>query len=85
MRGQPRRLSEAIDYIDPRLPKDERNHRHIEAAREALYHAKDTGAKSIASAEPKNASNATLPQFSPPLWSDIADSWSRTRSARSPR
>jgi hypothetical protein len=41
-------VSEGIKYIDLQVPKRAQHHRLVEAAREALYQAEDTGAKSDA-------------------------------------
>jgi hypothetical protein len=41
-------VSEGIDYIDLQVPERAQHHRLVEAAREALYRAEDTGAKSDA-------------------------------------
>jgi hypothetical protein len=48
-------VSEALDYIDTRVPKHEQNHRLVAAAREALCHAKHAGPKSVASGALANA------------------------------
>jgi hypothetical protein len=41
-------VSEGIDYIDLQVPERAQHHRLVEAAREALHRAEDTGAKSDA-------------------------------------
>ena len=41
-------VSEGIAYIDLQVPERAQHHRLVEAAREALYRAEDTGTKSDA-------------------------------------
>jgi hypothetical protein len=41
-------VSEGIDYIDLQVREKAQHHRLVEAAREALYRAEDTGARSDA-------------------------------------
>ena len=48
-------VSEAIEYIDVRLLKSEQDHKVIKAAREELYRAEDTRAKSVTSGKLANA------------------------------
>ncbi len=48
-------VSEALDYLDTRVPKHEQNHKLVAAARETLCHAKHAGPKSVASGLLANA------------------------------
>jgi hypothetical protein len=42
-------VSEAIDYIDARLPEHEQSCRLVELARQELYRAEDSGAELVSS------------------------------------